>query len=540
MGNWLQDLLAQEEHEKKTRLALEKPFGMVLTSVASDSEIAKFSYHGANNREVPLPHPFISPGSWIRAIPEAGATFVSTFRADEPMPQPIGMYQRQTKDRISAYKDGLGVYRPLLPGEIEISSGGLGQAYFGSRARAEVKASVLTRGADLDTLTSFDRAPVHTKQLLQHQSGFLGDEYRLGVISRPKIKKGFGLNDKSTWQMSYPKLEGNFTAEEYLMLKNPANENPAILVRSQKGHVLDEDGNQILQNVTQVPLRYLEEFYSNEDSPTFTQCDEKGNWYMELSASAVEGFEINVPTGFYRKFVAKDDVETIGENKTVAVGINQTSTIGNNLKYLVQNNVEIVSENGGANFVMDSTPEAEKVVLFTKSGHSMVYDDTPESEAIYFIHKSGSQIVIDETSSIKMISKSGNLFFIDDTEGGLTLTSKFGALATLKEAVTFSDKSGKQIISLDGSNAIQISAGGEVVVNAPSVSVASGSVNIGNNASLSATLAEPLAVLFDSHIHAGVMGPTSPPLPPNTAALINANPATAFSSSYVKVRGNLV
>jgi hypothetical protein len=166
-------------------------------------------------------------------------------------------------------------------------------------------------------------------------------------------------------------------------------------------------------------------------------------------------------------------------------------------------------------------------------------DDTSGVETIYLIHKSGSQYVLDQTGSHKLVSKSGCVVFLDDEQGAVTVTSKTGSMVTVADSITISDKSGTQSITLDGSNTLQIVAKSNVVVNAPKVSVNAGSIDIGNLPILSAVLAEPLAALFDAHIHATPMGPSGPPLPPNTAALINLAPATAFKSSYVKIRGNI-
>jgi hypothetical protein len=94
-------------------------------------------------------------------------------------------------------------------------------------------------------------------------------------------------------------------------------------------------------------------------------------------------------------------------------------------------------------------------------------------------------------------------------------------------------------VTLDGSDTLQVTSKKTVNLSAQNVTLAGGNVNLGNFAALSAVLAEPLAILFDTHFHAAPLGPTSPPLPPTTAALMNANPATSFASAYVKMRTNL-
>lgn len=540
MSNWLADLTKGDEREKKQRAALDKPFGTILTSVSSASEIGKFSFYGNSDREIPVIHPFSSSSSWIRAMPEAGAAYVATFRADEPMPQLLGTFQRQTRFRISDYNSGTGVYRPLYPGELEMNSSGLAQLFMPRRARYEQRAGVVYRWADQDSLIAGTRSPVHVRQFMNHQSGTLGDESRIGIVSRPKERSPGTGGGKSTWQLSYPKVREKFAGEHFIHMVNPAGETPAVLFQSQKGHVIDSEGEHLRQSVTQIPLRYQEKMYANDDTFTLFEIDEKGNYYMRTADAAAEGYELNIPAGYYKKTVFKDEIITIIANREDAVGKNSNHTVGENYKMTVTKNVQISSVNGGSNFVFESTPGQEKVFLTTKSGHALVYDDTTGKEAIYLTHKSGSQIVMDQDSAIKLISKSGNMIFLDDKAGALTLSSKSGAFVTFKDVVTMGDKSGKQLISMDGSSKIQISADADVTLNAKSVSLAGGSINIGNNAVFSAVIGEMLSVLFDSHIHAGALGPTSPPLPPMTASLMNLNPATSIISKFVKIRGNLI
>lgn len=535
MPNWESLLVQADDRERQQRKSLNQPFGMQVTSVSSDTEIAKFSYYGNRDRAIELPHPFVSSSAWIRAMPEAGANYVGIFRSDEANPQPTATYARGLSKRLEAYTQGRSIYRPIMPGEIDISSSGQGQAFFSRRPMFNLQAGMLSRSADQDSLSIVDLAPIHHQRLLQHSSSALGDETRVGVVQRPAPSSA----GYSSWDYVFPKVNGNYAAEYYRHLKNPANASPAVLAETQEGHVLDIDGVQITQSRTEIPLRYLKRMYANSDAPTSIEVDEKGNYLLDLSTSATEGLEFNVPAGNFKRTIQLDEITTIAGNREDVVQKSANFVIGEDLTINVRETMRLRSELGGADFIFDSTEGQEKVFLKSKSGHVFILDDTEGAESVYLIHKSGSQFVTDETGSQKLVTKSGCVVFLDDEQGSVSVTSKGGSVVTVADAITISDKTGAQTLTLDGSNTLQVAAKANVVVNAPKVSLAGGSIDLGSVPVFGVAMADPLATLFDSHIHATPLGPSGPPLPPNTAALINAAPATAFKSTYVKIRGNI-
>lgn len=565
MTNWLQESLDEEEREGNLFKALEKPFGMVVESVSADTELAKFSFFGNSDRVIAITHPFVSTGSWIRAVPERGTSYVGSFRSDEGNPQPLTTFQRGASRRIQAFKGeetlvgealetltgevqpGTGLYRPLAPGEIEVSSRGAGQAFFPRRPKVELRGGVIERWADQDRLTVGDRAPTHQKQYLQYVSGELGDESRDGVAYRFK-PAGFSAasflgigGDFSTWEITYPRVRGEFAAEYFKNMKNPANEAPAVLFTLHKGHVLDDQGEQVLQTVSQVPLRSLEEYFANDDSSTRYEVDEKGNIYVSTATAAIEGYELNVSQGNYIKTVQLDETVTILGAREHAVEESAVYRIGDNFTMTVANDMIITSENAGASLIFDSSLTSEKIVMSSNSGHFFIMDDAFGAESIFLVHNSGAQFVIDSDGSARILSSDGCTFFMDSNNGAVSAVSASGAFITAKKEITIVDSTGSQIITMGGDlkDTIQISAAKDVIVNSQKTTIASGSIDLGAAATFSAVLAEQLAILFDTHTHAGVLGPTSPPLPPNTAALVNANPATAFAHSFIKMRGNL-
>jgi hypothetical protein len=309
------------------------------------------NYFGNRDKKINLPHPFISTRSWIRAIPENGAAYTAIFRIDESAPQPLNTIQRNSAVRIEAYQNSTGLYRPLLSGEIEISSVGAAQVYASRRAILETRAGILQRFADQDALSVLDRAPLHRKLFLQAQNDKLGDEYRVGIVTRPK----------NTWEILYPQVRGSYAAEEYLQLANPAQASPAVLYLRQQGHVLDESGDPLYQTRTQIALRSQEVWYANDDSSTTRQVDEKGNVFDQLADAATEGYEMEVPAGNYKLSVNNDCEIQVNGHYQLSVGDSSTTTVGADYKLEV-------SADATYNYNGDLTQNIEGSTTLTASG----------------------------------------------------------------------------------------------------------------------------------------------------------------------------
>lgn len=554
MPNWQQELVMNEERERGQRGALNQPFGMLVTSINSDTEECKFSYFGARDRLLTITHPFSSSGSWIRAMPEEGTTYVGQFRADEANPQVMSTVSREVIKRNDSFKKNQGLYRPLFPGEIEISSLGAGQLHFSRRPKTELHGGIVNRWADQDKLLSADRSPIHNKQFLQYKSNELGDEEKTGIVGRAKKLDGAtavantqdpttASGEFSTWEIAYPKVRDNFAAEHFINMKNPANESPVVLFNYQRGHVLDNAGVQITQEKTQIPLRYRSEYFANDDSSTIHEIDEKGNTYIQLATAAVEGYELDIPAGNYVKTVDLEQNVTIGGSHFLTVNQSSINMVGNedsggNYVLSVENDIDIQSRKGNGFMKFSSTEGANQFALQLGNLIFML-DATEGAEQIFILHSTGTQFTIDKSGSLKTATSSGNSIFMDADEDTLTMTSADGSVVSLKDFITIADKSGANLISMNGTDTIQISAKAKVNLNAQSVTIGGGSINFGTLAPLSVAIAEPLALLIDTHIHPTPLGPSGPALPPNTAAILNANPATSFKSEFVKIRTNL-
>lgn len=169
-------------------------------------------------------------------------------------------------------------------------------------------------------------------------------------------------------------------------------------------------------------------------------------------------------------------------------------------------------------------------------GHLFVFD--AEDNSISITHKSGSTWKMGTTGSILMFDSNGDSLYMDPDEQSVTLASGQGSLLVLNKGALIIDSTGANIFSIDDT-LMQLTAGQDLVISAPSCTIQSGTVNVGNNAFFHATIYENLKTIFDAHTHATGVGPSGPPLPPNTMALMELSPATSVKATYVLLRGNI-
>jgi len=535
MPNYDRDQAIDDEREESLRKSLRFPFGAILTAVSPDTESGFFSHYGNSAQALTLTHPFISQKSWIRAMPEGGTNFVLQFRSDEAKPQIMTTVQRGARNKIASYKNGLSLYRPLLPGEIDMLSSGNAQIFMSRRPSIETYGGMIRRWADQDKMVAGDRAPIHHRQGLQYRSNTLGDEDRFGIVSRPKENEDGTF---SSWEKRYPKVRGSFTAEHYQQLRNPGNEEPAILFRKQSGHVLNQKGFALAHSRSGNALRHVEEYFANDDTATTVEIDEAGNYALSLGTGAAFGYDLLIPSGGYNRVVDLDEKATIRGDLTYQIQKNAIYQIGETLRFNIGGLFELRSRGGGQTMQFSDVAGETKFALTTGGGHSFIMDDTSDTETINVIHSSGSRLTFDKVGSVKMNAGDGSNLYMNAATLTTSLTSGLGTYVSMGQDVRL--VSPFQALILDGKTTAQLQSNLNILLNSPKLDVQCGSIALGALAAFSATLAEPLALLFDLHIHATPTGPSGPPLPPNTAALINANPATAFSSAFIKMKGNLV
>jgi len=322
---WVQELYQAGKQEQSNKQGRVLPYSSYVDSVSSDTEKAIIRNWATKGRELSISHPFISSGAWIRALPEEGAQYMTTNRADESEPQLLSTISKGTEVRVQAYRDKVGVFRVLSPGEIEISSRGLSQAFYSSRAFSSTRAGNLLRTMNQDELSVMERSPIQLKQFLNYKVGELGDEHRVGIVSRYM----------NSWKTIFPKLNEKYMAEEYFSMTNPALSAPNILFTIQRGHVTDKLGVPVNHNKTQLPLRMSQKYYANDDTATSFEIDQSGNYLIKLAQAATEGMYVEVPNGNFRSVVEKDTNWTVNGNWSLLLKGTRSEDIQGAKKVLV-------------------------------------------------------------------------------------------------------------------------------------------------------------------------------------------------------------
>lgn len=253
---------------------------------------------------IPLSHPFISPNSWIRAIPEVNASVWLHQRYDNRRLGMLGYTNDVLANRIESFRGGTGVYRQLKPGEIEINSYGVSGAYFGKDGTLAFRGGLVYGEYSHPRLEHWVRSPLHTRRLNLNVDNHIGDEERYGVVRRYKDAKAFQPT-------TIKEGDGTLRKEYYRDLKwvqkgKPTSEQKFV-VRHHEGHVIDENNVPRTQDITKINLRYLKELYTkNGESFLSTQVDESGNFYIVLPDDAEKGGQLTIPAGAFLAQVKKD------------------------------------------------------------------------------------------------------------------------------------------------------------------------------------------------------------------------------------------
>jgi len=202
---------------------------------------------------------------------------------------------------------------------------------------------------------------------------------------------------------------------------------------------------------------------------------------------------------------------------------------------------QITLNNGDSNqeFFIDGTEDAPQMSMFnTEEGGMFILDDTPGSELITLLHKTGSQIQVTKEGNIIFASAGGNLIFLNDETGEITLTTAQGAVVALSDKIVISDASGGNLISITDST-VEVTSSGDVIVTGQNINLKGGNVAVGDGASDNAVLYSKLASLFDNHFHPTALGPSGPSLPPNTFAISENAPPLSAKAGNIKLKGNI-
>lgn len=171
-------------------------------------------------------------------------------------------------------------------------------------------------------------------------------------------------------------------------------------------------------------------------------------------------------------------------------------------------------------------------VIKTPSGHTIELMDKEGEEKIVIRHKDNSFIALDKNGSVLVSNKNGSHIFLNAERGDVTITEEHGNTIWMKE-------DGMAIVNGDGTmiemkgEAVKVVAHGAVALHAKDVQIASASVSLGKDATMSAVIGENLLTMFDTHTHGSAVGPTTPPVPPSSVLM--GTPASPLSLN-VKVK----
>lgn len=292
MDSWIQKINKAQRREGDKKMGTTRPFLALVLGSNPNTEKVQVQHFGGVFQYATR-HPYVGLSSWIRVSPEKGGGVFMQRRDDIKNTEIVG-YAVETPTpvsvhaRIQSYYEKAEAYRPLQPGEIEISSPGLAQTFYSSRAQRDTRAGILKGWKDQDRLEDANKSPIHRRMGYQHQSNTIKDEERFGVVARPD---GYIKRD-------YIKKDGEF-AKEYLRQLSFEG-TPNILTDFREGHVIDDQGNEISSSVTGKNLRARGRWFNNSSEATVAEIDEDGNLAITLPQGASEGAVIKIPAGNFK------------------------------------------------------------------------------------------------------------------------------------------------------------------------------------------------------------------------------------------------
>lgn len=372
MGDWLRtERTSTDRKSQQTGGDVVSSGGIfqgIVESTSGESQNARLVYAGGSS-SMPLPMPFESTDSWIRSIPISGSAALVTYRKDTGEATFL-RYLNDTPDKkISSYKAGTNLYKPLLPGEHEIHSSGLAQSFYSQRPILEQRAGLIRSWMDQDRAECGQKSPIHTRQLHAHRTPDIGDEERFGVVRRPKelnilnslllmqsyssnfymypypdfslpggVPAAFSLLSEAigTASEAAAALTGTFKirpfAKEYLrVIKNPLSPLPPTnLIDIREGQVFDDDGVQV-KGDSGAYLRAKHEYYTTLMDSTKCEIDELGNVSWNLSFGATNGWSTNVPLGAWKLSanlgIDMSTLTSITTSSTLSTSISATTEI---------------------------------------------------------------------------------------------------------------------------------------------------------------------------------------------------------------------
>lgn len=321
-----QNRLRQRRKQKNLDFAKGSVFsGFVTIDHDGDNEKVGLSYH-AGQATIPTLHPYIGADSWIRTGAEAGQPMLAAQRPDSEVPDLLAYVGQDNGVRVDAYNAGVGLYRPLAPGEIEMHSKGLAQTHYSRRPVLEQRGGVVRDWLDQDRLEAGARSPTHVRHLHGKRSGVMGDEERFGVVTRPTsptetkyirssriIDPVFGAIYAASAATAGVVAQPGPWAKEHTRIIKTGAITPEKLIDVREGDVIDDYGDVMNLSKTGKPLRFKGEWFTEGllGGALYVGVDRDGNFSVRAPDDATSGGDVAIPAG--------DLLIEVGANHTVQV-----------------------------------------------------------------------------------------------------------------------------------------------------------------------------------------------------------------------------
>lgn len=312
--NWMDGVDRARQRPSEEGDGQARPSQAYLDSISPLDETAVATDFGAG-RVIQVSHLAMGLRSWLRYMPEEGSAAVLTQRSETAAPEILYYSNSKASVKVRAYLEKKGHYRPLQPGEFELSSKGFAQVYASKRGSLHLRGGVVTGWLSQDQQEVGFRGATHRRLLhdYHHDSALSGEE-RFGVVWR----KG-GTHDKRL----YVRKGGDFAREYTRNLRFSGS--PRDLVKYQEGHVIDEFGEEVLSPI-RTPLRVYGRWFNKNGNGSLTQSvDEQGNVWWRTPDTADTGWTFQIPAGNMRMEVgekvqigARSDIELTGRHMTIS------------------------------------------------------------------------------------------------------------------------------------------------------------------------------------------------------------------------------
>lgn len=186
---------------------------------------------------------------------------------------------------------------------------------------------------------------------------------------------------------------------------------------------------------------------------------------------------------------------------------------------------ELPSEMG---YTSGSSPVPVRRGWVTRMGHRLLFGEEPGKEFVELVWHLAASGDAARTDASKTAARTGQTAKLRFEEAGVTLLDRKGAKVFLDSAndlVVVSDSRGNKITL--SSSGIELDAGSRAVtVKCGTFDVQASSTNLGNGASQPIPLGTSLLTFLRTHTHGTGVGPTSPPTPPPTEALLSQSNKT--------------